>query len=281
MFDSIIDAREFESARDAASWVVIDCRYDLLDPGAGFLAYLQAHIPGAQYAHLHDDLSSPPVTDHGRHPLPDPARLTELFSRLGIAPGSQVVVYDDSAGAIAGRLWWMLRFMGHRRVAVMDGGWQAWMELELPPESGEQQHPVARFTGKPDPRMLVQLQDVPKQPLLLDSRDPARYAGASEPIDPVAGHIPGARNYHWRRNVDAGGRFLPPHPLQQQLLAVYGATKPADVTFYCGSGVSACHNVLAAVVAGLPMPKLYVGSWSEWCADGSRPVAAGMDPGAL
>ncbi|MBI1732718.1 MAG: sulfurtransferase [Gammaproteobacteria bacterium] len=281
MFNTIIDAREFESARDAFNWVVMDCRHDLRDPGAGFLAYLEAHIPGAQYARLDDDLSSRPVTDHGRHPLPAADRLVEVFSRFGMAPGSQVIVYDDSGGSIAGRMWWMLRYMGHRDAAVLDGGWQAWLELRLPPESGEVQCPGAKFSGSPDARMLVRLEEVDKLPALLDSRDPARYAGESETIDPVAGHIPGARNYCWRRNLDPAGRFLPPGRLRQQLLAAYGATDPAEVTFYCGSGVSACHNVLAATVAGLPMPKLYVGSWSEWCADPHRPVATGRDPGAL
>jgi thiosulfate/3-mercaptopyruvate sulfurtransferase len=281
MFDSIIDAREFESGRNADDWVVIDCRYDLADPGAGYLGYLQAHVPGAVYAHLHDDLSSPPVTDHGRHPLPDPDRLVEVFSGFGIHPGTQVTVYDDSGGAIAGRLWWMLRYMGHRAVAVLDGGWQAWSELGLPAESGDARRAPARFTGTPDRRMLVRLEEVAQLPALFDAREPARYAGATEPIDPVAGHIPGARNYHWRLNLDSSRRFLPRHRLRQQLLAAYGAAGAHTVTFYCGSGVSACHNVLAAVAAGLPMPRLYVGSWSEWCADPARPVEKGPAPGAV
>ncbi|OGT84840.1 MAG: hypothetical protein A3H91_08845 [Gammaproteobacteria bacterium RIFCSPLOWO2_02_FULL_61_13] len=279
MFISLIDAREFESARDAPDWVVIDCRYDLLDTGAGFRAYLAGHIPGAQYAHLHDHLSDEPVTDHGRHPLPTPGRLTQVFSGFGIGPGSQVIVYDAGGGSIAGRLWWMLQYMGHRKAAVLDGGWQAWLELGVEQETGEFHRPVARFAGTPNPHMLVRLDEVSQLPLLLDSREPARYAGEVETIDPVAGHIPGARNHFWKHNLDATGRFLPAGRLRQQHLAMYGATDPGDVTFYCGSGVSACHNVLAATAAGLPMPRLYVGSWSEWCADPARPVARGPKPG--
>ncbi len=279
MFISLIDVREFESARSASDWVVIDCRYELQDTGAGFRDYLTGHIPGAQYAHLHDHLSDVPVSDHGRHPLPTPARLIQVFSGFGIAPGSQVIVYDASGGSIAGRLWWMLQYMGHRKAAVLDGGWQAWLELGVEPETGELHRPAARFTGSPEPHMLVCLDEVSRQPLLLDSRDPARYAGAEETIDPVAGHIPGALNHFWKRNLDPTGRFLPAGQLRQQLLAKYGQLAPGDVTFYCGSGVSACHNVLAATAAGLPMPRLYVGSWSEWCADPARPVARGPEPG--
>lgn len=279
MFISLIDVREFESARGAPDWVVIDCRYDLHNSDAGFHDYLQCHVPGAQYAHLRDDLSSVPGTDHGRHPLPTAARLTQIFSGFGIAPGSQVIVYDDAGGSIAGRLWWMLQYMGHRKAAVLDGGWQAWLELRVEPEAGEIHRPSVQFDGSPNPHMLVQLEEVDRLPLLLDSRDPARYAGETETMDPVAGHIPGARNYFWKRNLDSAGRFLPAKQLRRQLLSGYGATDAGAVTFYCGSGVSACHNVLAATAAGLPVPRLYVGSWSEWCSDPARPVARGREPG--
>ena len=279
MFNSLIDVREFESARDAPDWVVIDCRYQLLDPGAGYRAYLQGHIPGAQYAHLHDHLSGVPSTDHGRHPLPTPGRLTQVFSEFGIAPATQVIVYDDAGGSIAGRLWWMLQYMGHRKAALLDGGWQAWLGLGVDPEPGESHRQRVHFAGSPDPRMLVQLDEIGHLPLLLDSRDPARYAGETETMDPVAGHIPGAHNYFWQRNLDSSGRFLPANQLRQQLLSCYGPVDADAVTFYCGSGVSACHNVLAAAAAGLPAPRLYVGSWSEWGADPARPVAKGHATG--
>ncbi len=278
MFNSIIEVHEFESGREAPEWIVIDCRYSLLDAGAGFRAYLQGHIPRAQYAHLHDHLSAAPTTDRGRHPLPGTARLNQVFSEFGIAPDCQVVVYDDAGGSIAGRLWWMLQYMGHRKAAVLDGGWQAWLALGIEPETDEFHGFTAVFADSPDPRMLVQLDEVARLPLLLDSRDPVRYTGETETIDPVAGHIPGAHNHFWKLNLDARGCFLPANQLRHQFLSRYGATDPGAVTFYCGSGVSACHNVLAATAAGLPMPRLYVGSWSEWCSDPARPVARGPLP---
>lgn len=281
MFNSLIDARALESERASQGWILIDCRYDLRDPGAGFRSYLAGHIPGAQYAHLHDDLSGPPVTDHGRHPLPGPARLAQLFSDFGIGGGTQVVVYDDVAGSIAARLWWMLQYLGHHAAAVLDGGWQAWLELGVEPEQVEVHVPAAIFAGAPVPGMLVRLEEVGAVPLLLDARDPARYAGETETMDPVAGHIPGARNHFWKRNLDATGRFLPASQLRQRIHEACGAVDPATATYYCGSGVTACHNVLAACAAGMPMPRLYVGSWSDWCADPARPVARGMSPGNM
>lgn len=281
LFNSLIDARELEAERAAPGWILVDCRYDLRDPGAGFRAYLAGHIPGAQYAHLHDDLSGPPTTDHGRHPLPGPNRLAQLFSAFGIGRDTQVVVYDDVSGSIAARLWWMLQYMGHRAAAVLDGGWQAWLELGVEPAPGEVHVPPADFAGAPVPGMLVRLEEVAAQALLVDARDPARYAGETETIDPVAGHIPGARNDFWKRNLDTSGRFLPASQLRMQFKEAWGDVEPAMVTCYCGSGVTACHNILAASAAGLPLPRLYVGSWSEWCADPARPVARGTSPGAM
>ena len=275
MFDTLIEAQELRAKCADTDCVIVDCRYDLADPGAGYRAYLEGHIPGAIYAHLHDDLSGPPLTDHGRHPMPSPARLRELFSSFGIRAGVQVVAYDDSSGAIAARLWWMLRYMGHSDAAVLNGGWSAWVGAGYESEQRDNRNAPRPFQGEPRKDWLVTLEQVRSVPLLLDAREPARYRGEHEPIDPAAGHIPGARNYFWRENIDARGAFRPRAEIRRQLESVLGGCAAGDVVCYCGSGVTACVNVLAAVHAGLPFPRLYAGSWSEWCADPARPVATG------
>ncbi len=244
---------------------ILDCRFDLGAPEAGHAAWLEQHVPGAVYAHLERDLSGPPATDHGRHPLPPPARLCEVFSEFGIDVGTDVVVYDDAYGMVAARAWWMLRYMGHATVAVLDGGWQAWVAAALPVASGEERRARRAFAGSPDRSRLVTLDAVTGAGLLVDAREPGRYRGEFEPIDPHAGHIPGARNHFWRDNVADDGCLLAPAALRERLAADAGAVPDADTVHYCGSGVSACHNVLAQVVAGLPEPRLYCGSWSEWC----------------
>lgn len=258
---------------DDPAWVIVDCRFDLHDTEAGRRAYLEGHIPGARYAHLDHDLSGPPVTDHGRHPLPSPESLTVLFSRLGIDAGRQVVAYDDAGGAIAARLWWMLRYMEHDAVAVLDGGWTAWRSAGYPLEEGQVSPQPRQFTGQPRRERLVLIDELSTEDRLVDARDPLRYRGEEEPLDPVAGHIPGAVNHYYENNLDESRRFLSPQQLKRRLQEVHEDTAPQDVVYYCGSGVSACHNVLAHVHAGLPEGRLYVGSWSEWCSDPARPVA--------
>jgi thiosulfate/3-mercaptopyruvate sulfurtransferase len=268
---------ELPATLPAAGWTIVDCRYELSDPDAGYRRYLEGHIPGAAYAHLHDDLSGPPLTDRGRHPLPSPERMVQVFSALGIGAQTQVVVYDDASGAFAARLWWMLRYMGHDAAAVLDGGWQAWVASGRSREPGRVDPEPARFNGTASRDSLVTLDEVTRVPLLIDSRDAERYSGAVEPVDPVAGHIPGARNYPWKRNIDERGRFLPADKLRAQLEGMLAGLPSEQAVFYCGSGVSACHNVLAAVHAGFDMPRLYVGSWSEWSSDPNRPVSKGAD----
>jgi thiosulfate/3-mercaptopyruvate sulfurtransferase len=255
--------------------LVVDCRYDLGDPGAGRRAYLERHIPGAIYAHLHDDLSGAADARRGRHPLPSPEQLIDLFSRFGVDGSIQVVAYDDASGSIAGRLWWLLQYMGHEAAAVLDGGWSAWLEAGFPTDAISVRRARRRFSGEPKQDMLVMLNDVEQQPLLVDSRDAPRYRGEIEPLDPVAGHIPRARNRCWRSNIDTHGRFRAATELRREFTELFAGNDPRHVTFYCGSGVTACHNVLAAAHAGLPLPRLYAGSWSEWCADPARPVARG------
>ena len=264
MYHSLINADDLAQNLDNPDWIIVDCRFDLADPRAGERAYLAAHIPGAVYAHLDDDLSGPPVTDNGRHPLPTPDALTDLFSRLGIDAAKQVVVYDGHHGAIgAARLWWMLGYMGHTAVAVLDGGWQIWQSEDRPTRGGRESNPPTHFSGEPRREWLVLYDDLSQAELLVDSRDAARYRGEVEPIDAYPGRIPGAAHYHFMRNLTADGRFHSPEKIRRQLTETVGERGEAAV-YYCGSGVSACLNLLAHAHAGLPPAKLYVGSWSEW-----------------
>ncbi|MCP5146062.1 MAG: sulfurtransferase [Gammaproteobacteria bacterium] len=274
MYSTIITSTELMANLGTPGWRVFDCRFSLADTAAGARAYAAGHIPGAVYVNLDQDLSGPPRTDHGRHPLPSPDSLVALFSRLGIDETTQVVVYDDARGAIAARMWWLLRYMGHSAVAVLDGGWQAYLAAGGQPSSAAVDAPeVTTFKGQPDASRVVLLDAVPAVSQLVDAREPARYAGQQEPIDPVAGHIPGAINRCWQLNVSESG-FLPQETLAASWREVLGTAPDADTVHYCGSGVTACHNVLAQVAAGFPMPRLYCGSWSEWCRDASRPVAS-------
>ncbi len=277
--NTVISVDEVFRRLGDAGCVIVDCRYNLMDPEAGRRAYLQGHLPGARYAHLHDDLSGPPLTDHGRHPLPSPEALTVLFTRLGIDEGAQVVVYDDADAGVAARLWWLLRYMGHEAVAVLDGGVRAWTSAGLPLESGSVQAESKTFRGAPKREWVVTLGEVPRQACLVDARAQARYRGEEEPLDPVAGHIPGARSHPYRDNVHADGRFRSSQELRLQFEKTLAGHAPETAVYYCGSGVTACQLLLAAAHAGLPPGRLYAGSWSEWSSDPGRPVACGPEPG--
>lgn len=278
MNSALIDTHDLLDHLGETGWVIVDCRFNLDETEAGRRAYREGHIPGAVYAHLDDDLSGAPVTDAGRHPLPTPEQLNERFRRMGIDHDSQVVAYDGAGGMIAARLWWMLRYMGHDGAAVLNGGWQAWEAAGYPVVTGDERNEMGDFSGEPRREWLVRLDEVTRQPLLVDSRAPERYRGEVEKRDPRAGHIPGAVPYHFARNLDEDGAFLPRAKVRQQLLNLMGSREPASTTFYCGSGVSACVNLLALEYAGLPAGKLYVGSWSEWSADPDRPAATGDAP---
>ncbi len=277
MYETIISVENLICNHKSKNWVVVDCRYDLGDPGYGHRTYLESHITGAVFADLHDHLSGEPATDHGRHPLPTADKLRRIFASLGIERGIQVVAYDALSGAFAARLWWLLRYMGHKEVAVLDGGWQAWLRAEQALESGENLATAARFEGEPRSDRLVMLEEVASSPLLIDSREPARYRGEVEPIDPVAGHIPGAVNRCWKENLAENGCFLGSGQLKQQFSLIYTNTAAEDAVFYCGSGVTACHNLLAVSHAGLADARLYAGSWSEWCSSAARPVETGSN----
>lgn len=280
MYNSLIEAQTAYRHLGGRDWTLVDCQYDLTDKNAGYQSYLARHIPGAVYASLHGDLSShQPVTDCGRHPVPSREAMEIKLSALGIANHKQVVAYDNSGGVFAARLWWLLNYAGHDRVAVLDGGLNAWESAGYELEDGENRAVAESFRAMLNDRALVRLEEVETVPRLIDSREPDRYTGKTEPLDSVAGHIPGAVNHYWKNNLDESGKFLAPDRLRQFFHRVYQGARAGDVVFYCGSGVSACHNLLAAVHAGYPLPRLYAGSWSEWCQDPARPVALGIESG--
>lgn len=275
-FTTVIDAETLAAHLGELNWRVIDCRFDLMDTVAGERRYREAHIPGAIYVHLDRDLSGPKDATGlgGRHPLPTPAELTRLFGRLGIDGRTQVVAYDDQSGHYAARLWWMLGMMGHRAAAVLDGGWPAWLAAGLPTQTGEGEPPEPRlFVGAPRMDRLATGDEAAGAPLLVDARAPERFRGEVEPLDAVAGHIPGATNRPYTTNWTGDGRWRSQEALLADFLDLLGDTPAEEAVFYCGSGVSACVNLLAMARAGLPEGRLYVGSWSEWSRSG-RPIAA-------
>lgn len=258
---------------------VVDCRFELARPDAGEAAYAAGHIPGAAYAHLDRDLSGPKTGSNGRHPLPAPAVLAATFGRLGIDASTQVIAYDQDNGMYASRLWWLLRWMGHDAVAVLDGGLAAWIADGHAVTAGIEAHTARAFSGTPNPAFIVDAETVGALAAsgaarVIDARAPERYRGEVEPLDPVAGHIPGAVNYNFVRNLE-NGRFRPAGALRAEFEALVSGVAFDQVVSYCGSGVTGCHNLLALEHAGLYGARLYPGSWSEWVSDPSRPVEKG------
>jgi len=259
-----------------SEWRVFDCRHDLAKPSLGEEQYREAHIPGALFAHLDRDLSAPKTGRSGRHPLPRPDVFIAWLWSQGIEPSNQVVCYDAGNGAMAARLWWMLRWIGHEAVAVLDGGLAKWLAEKRPVTAEVPRFEPSHYPYQLGTRVAVDVNDVAQHGgdmLLLDARAPARYRGEQEPIDPVAGRIPGARNRFNLDNVSSQGTFKGADQLKQEFQAVLGERAPSEVVHYCGSGVAACHNLLAMEIAGLPGGRLYAGSWSEWIADPKRPIA--------
>ncbi|MGE5155150.1 MAG: sulfurtransferase [Bdellovibrio bacteriovorus] len=259
---------------------LFDCRFSLADPGQGRRAYLEGHLPGALYAHLDEHLSSPIGPRTGRHPLPEPSRLAAWLARCGVTPGSQVVVYDDVGGAFAVRLWWLLRWIGHERVALLDGGLQAWVAAGGALVRAEPRYAAGDLVPRPNDSRWIGTDALVAElaagrVTVLDARAPERFRGEQEPIDPVAGHCPGAINLPLTGNLDANGCFLDPEALRARFLDAIGEIAPARIVHSCGSGVNACHNLLAMEVAGLHGSRLYAGSWSEWIRSPERPVAVG------
>jgi len=260
-------------------WVVFDCRNDLADPARGRAEYAASHIPTARFLRLDEDLSAPKTGTNGRHPLADPDTFMEKLGRAGVDSRKQIVAYDAQGGMVAARLWWLLRWLGHLPVAVLDGGWNQWISEGRTQTTEVPQPQPARFSGKANPNWVdadfVRARLYDPGMVLVDARAPDRFRGQNETLDPVGGRIPGARSRYFRDNLDASGRFKSPEALAREFGAVLGAHDPQEVVSYCGSGVSACHNLLAMEVAGLRGARLYPGSWSEWCADPSRPVESG------
>ena len=312
MYTTLIEPEELAAplSRNAAAdsdWTVLDCRFDLPRPDWGASAYAAGHVPNALYAHLDRDLSGPITPGSGRHPLPSVERLAETFGRWGIDDDVQVVAYDQGNGAFAARLWWLLRWAGHQKVAVLNGGFAAWQQAGLPTDTAPGARQPRTFTPRLGDRAVVSTAELERAvsagelasgaSVLVDARGADRFAGENETIDPVAGHIPGARNHPFVRNVDAKGRFLSAGELRERWQATLGgeargggtlgaagamtaaavndATAAKRAIAMCGSGVTACHNLLALEIAGLPGARLYAGSWSEWIRDPGRPVARG------
>jgi thiosulfate/3-mercaptopyruvate sulfurtransferase len=263
-----------------AHWIVFDVRGELADPGKGPRLYAESHIPGAYYMHMEHDLSGAKNGRNGRHPLPDIATFAAKMSARGVSPGRQVVVYDEGGGSFASRLWWMLRWLGHDRAALLDGGFAAWEKDGRPVDNAVPAPRAGHFEPRP---LLGAIADVHyveayrqnRAVRLVDARAHERFTGEQETIDPVAGHIPGAVNRFWRQNLGPDGRFKSPDILREEYLTLLGDSLPSLTVHQCGSGVTACHNIFAMELADLPGSRLYPGSWSEWCADPARPVAKG------
>lgn len=277
-YSTLISTGQLYRHLDVSNWVIIDCRFSLADTEAGVSDYRHGHILKAHYAHLDADLSSQ-ITDYtGRHPLPKVDDLTNKLERWGIDNDSQVIVYDDANGAFAGRLWWLLRYLGHDKVAVLDGGFKQWRKLAYPVTTTLPSTKPGVFRAYRDDSQCLSAIEVQnglarKDICLIDARSSERYLGEDEPVDPVAGHIPGAINRPFLLNLNQEGLFLSADELQNQFNQVIGTYSPDQVVHTCGSGVTACHNLLAMEVAGLSGSKLYPGSWSEWIRDKNRSVA--------
>jgi thiosulfate/3-mercaptopyruvate sulfurtransferase len=280
---TLITAEQLAPHAGDPDWAVVDCRYRLADVGFGRAAYLHGHIPGAVFADIAEDLSGPVIKSRtGRHPLPDAGALAARLGQWGINGGVQVAAYDDSGGSMAARLWWLLKWLGHDAVAVLDGGLPAWEAGDRPLRSGPETRAARSFVPRPRPERVMTAADVDRarrDPTwrVLDARNADRYRGENETIDPIAGRIPGAASAPYVDNLAPDGRFKPPAELKRRFTQVLAGVPAARAVCYCGSGVTAAHDVLAMAYAGLGEARLYAGSWSEWIVDPERPVARGAD----
>ena len=274
----LVSTEELARHLDDPDWVVIDTRHELTQPEQGRAAWRAGHIPGAFHLHLDDDLSGPKTGRNGRHPLPDPTALAAKLAACGVAPGRMVVAYDDTGNCYAVRLWWLLRWLGHDRVTLLDGGLKAWLadgralEAKTPQPRTGHVVPQVRHEFTVDRQHVIATRD-DATVCLLDARSPGRFYGENETLDPVGGHIPGAENRFWQMNLQPDGRFRPPEVLREQFTKLLAGARPENTIHSCGSGVTACHNLFAMALAGLDGGRLYPGSWSEWCAHPELPVS--------
>lgn len=283
MTQYLVKATEVAAHLGDPSWCIFDCRHDLRQTEYGPQSYARGHIPGAQHLHLDRDLSAPTTGRNGRHPLPDPQILAGKLSQCGVGINTQVVAYDNEGGIFASRLWWLLRWMGHRHTAVLDGGMAGWKRAGLLLEGGTPLVTAEQFILRLDGASNMEVDtDFVMRHLesedmtMVDARSPARFMGENETLDPVGGHIPGATNRFYADNLDDDGcYFKPVEQLRKEFVSLLGGRDPRHVVQSCGSGVTACHNLLAMELAGLSGSKLYAGSWSEWCSDPGRPMATG------
>jgi thiosulfate/3-mercaptopyruvate sulfurtransferase len=275
-FTTLVSPDQLAQHLHDPQWIVFDCRFALTRPESGRQAYAKSHIPGARYAHLDEDLSGPITPASGRHPLPDPGLLADKLGRWGVDGDKQVVVYDDAFGSMAVRLWWLLRWLGHDAVALLDGGFPAWskqgraLDADIPDAQSAKFHPAQNDSLWVD--CAAVLAALRHKRVIVDARAEERFTGFIEPLDKVAGHIPGSLNAPFEDNLDMRGNFLKPEELRAQYETLLQGAPPGEVIHMCGSGVTACHNLLAMELAGLPGSKLYAGSWSEWITDPSRPI---------
>ncbi|MBE0613622.1 MAG: sulfurtransferase [Burkholderiales bacterium] len=280
-FTTLVSPEQLEAHLRDPQWLIFDCRFALTRPESGRQAYVKAHIPGARYAHLEEDLCGPITPASGRHPLPDPNLLADKLGRWGVDGDKQVVVYDDSFGAMAVRLWWLLRWLGHDAVALLDGGFPAWQRQGRELGADTPLIQPAAFRAAPDDNLWIDspamLQALEQKRVIIDARAEERFSGFIEPLDKVAGHIPGTLNSPYEDNLDMRGNFLKAEELRALYEPLLGGSPPNEAIHMCGSGVTACHNLLAMEIAGMPGGKLYVGSWSEWITDPSRPIATGAN----
>lgn len=281
-FRSLIPVAELAAHVADPQWLIVDCRFELGKPETGERAYAAGHIPHAIYAHLDRDLASPVTPRTGRHPLPDPEKFAALLASWGMTPATQVVAYDADNAAYASRLWWLLRWVGHEAVAVLDGGFKAWTAAGLPTSTEVPSRPPGRFVARPNRDMWLDAGEVAERVQradwrLLDARAPERFAGQVEPIDPVAGHVPGARNHPFASNLESDARFAPAQELRRRFAQSQDGVADDHTIVMCGSGVTACNLLLAMEAAGKRGARLYAGSWSEWIRDASRPVKKGSE----
>lgn len=276
-YTTLISTETLAAHLSHSAWLIADCRYNLTDETWGATQYVAGHIPGAVFVSIAHDLAGKRTGRNGRHPLPSPEEMAATFGRLGIGAGTQVVAYDQDAGAYASRLWWMLRYLGHDAAAVLDGGWAKWIRERRPTQTGEETPEPAVFVPHLREEMRVTVDNAVEHlgdphSLFVDARSPDRFAGRPDPLDKVPGHIPGARNRYYKDNLTGDGTMRQADALRTEFERVLGNRSADQAVMYCGSGITACHNLLAMEHAGLHGAKLFAGSWSEWESDSSRPV---------